>query len=156
MLKQLARLTVEADGRFATAKELQFLTNYLESAEQRISAYEKIRDNAETIIDRMKNKRHPRNNQNLFMMGRNDKTDICLRDMVGVLRLAATALLLNDLDRLRDNLLLWYLTIVNSFEYQEYTKINYQILEEIVNDFLTVSEKTVASPFFKLNYTILR
>jgi hypothetical protein len=76
--------------------------------------------------------------------------------MVGVLRLAATALLLNDLDRLRDNLLLWYLTIVNSFEYQEYTKINYQILEEIVNDFLTVPEKTVASPFFKLNYTILR
>ena len=42
MLSQLARLTVEADGRYATSEELQFLKDYIESLDSRVSAYQKI------------------------------------------------------------------------------------------------------------------
>ena len=44
MLSQLKNLGLETDGRYATDAELAFLKAYLQSARQRISAYEKIRD----------------------------------------------------------------------------------------------------------------
>ena len=42
MLNQLSRLSVEADGRYATTEELQFLKDYIQSLDLRLSAYEKI------------------------------------------------------------------------------------------------------------------
>lgn len=53
MLTQLSRLSVEADGRYATASELQFLKDCFETVDDRISTYEKIRDAEADIIPRM-------------------------------------------------------------------------------------------------------
>lgn len=49
MLRQFSNLTVEADGRYATDNELEFLENYFDSYEVRLSAYVKIRDSATEI-----------------------------------------------------------------------------------------------------------
>ncbi|AFZ30787.1 hypothetical protein Glo7428_2271 [Gloeocapsa sp. PCC 7428] len=42
MLTQLSCLSVAADGRYATAEELQFIKNYFQSFDVRLSAYEKM------------------------------------------------------------------------------------------------------------------
>ncbi|RMF23527.1 MAG: allophycocyanin, partial [Cyanobacteria bacterium J083] len=53
MLSQLSQLSIEADGRYATEAELQFLKDYINSSQTRISTYEKIRDHAEVIINQV-------------------------------------------------------------------------------------------------------
>jgi len=42
MLKQLSRLSNETEGRYASTVELQFIKDYVNSVDTRISAYEKI------------------------------------------------------------------------------------------------------------------
>jgi len=110
MLKQLARLSVEADGRYASAKELQFLKDYLQSLDQHVSAYEKIQAAEAEIISKVEESIRA-TDPHLFHKGSRDVTPTCKRDRVDVLRYSAAALLSNDLDRLREGLLLWYQTI---------------------------------------------
>ena len=45
MFKQLTRLSIDADGRYATDDELKFLDDYLATVETRVSTYETIREN---------------------------------------------------------------------------------------------------------------
>lgn len=154
MLKQLARLSIEADGRYATDQELKFISDYLQSVESRVSAYEKIRDAAENIIEQVKADKQARNNYS-FYLGPNDRSETCLRDMPNVLRCSASAMLINDLDRMREGVLIWYQTIVRAFGYEQNAKLNYQILENIVRDNLSPEEAELMMPVLQLNYTIL-
>lgn len=154
MLKQLARLSVEADGRYATAEELQFLKDYLQSLELRVSAYEKIQSAEEKIIHLVEEKKQSLN-ANLFQLNSRDITQVCRRDMVNVLRCSAAALLINDFDRLRDGLLLWYQTIVRAFKYERYAQVTYQVIQDAVNQYLTPEEAALFRPILELNHIIL-
>jgi hypothetical protein len=158
MLKQLARLTVEADGRYATSGELQFLKDYLASVEQRVSAYEKIRDAADEMIAEVeaeKNTRNQSKQEKVFYLGTEDRSSVCIRDMRGILRCSAATMLLGDLDRMREAVLVWYQTIVRAFSYEKDTEMMYQFLEGIVKKQLTPEEFAVVKPMLQLNYTIL-
>lgn len=154
MLTQLSRLSVEADGRYATAQELQFLKDYLESFELRVSAYEKIRDAEAEIIYLVEAKKQSLN-PNLFKLGSQDVTEICRRDMVNILRHAAAALLVNDLDHLRSSLLLWCRTIVHAFKYKSYTEVTYKVLQDVVEQYLTPQEAALFRPILELNRIVL-
>jgi len=68
MFKQLTRLSIDADGRYASDSELQFLQDYLDSAELRMSAYEKVREQEEQIIFRWEAVKHGLK-QDTFHMG---------------------------------------------------------------------------------------
>lgn len=154
MLKQLAHLSVEADGRYATAEELQFLKDYLQSVELRVSAYEKIRAAEEKIIYLVEAKKRSLN-ANLFQLNSQDVTQVCKRDMVNVLRHAAAALLINDFDRLRSGLLLWYQTIVRTFKYERYAEVTYQVIQDVVKQYLTPQEAALFCPILELSHIIL-
>ncbi|MBE9170846.1 allophycocyanin [Pleurocapsales cyanobacterium LEGE 06147] len=159
MLKQLSSLTVEADGRYATDRELQFLKDYFTSVDQRISAYEKVRDAADTILAEMeaeKNVRNQTEKEKLFYIGSDDRSQTCLRDMRGILRCSAAAMLIDDLERMRQAVLLWYYTIVRAFGYEKDTEIMYRLLEKLVDKHLTEEEAELMKPILQLNYTILR
>ncbi|MBR8827942.1 MAG: allophycocyanin [Gomphosphaeria aponina SAG 52.96 = DSM 107014] len=152
MLKELGRLTVETDGRYATASELQFIKDYLESAEKRVSAYEKIRNSEETIIHRVeteKRKVFPE----FFKMGE-DYVAICNKNMRALMRFATAAMLVNDLDHLRE-VLLWYNTIVRSFKYEKDSEITFPVFQEVMKMYLTAEEAAMIIPAFQVNYTIL-
>jgi Phycobilisome protein len=158
MLKQLANLSIDTDGRYATDSELQFLKNYLDSADRRLKIYEKLRDRAETILEEVKAERKALNevkNDKLFYLGEEDRSDTCVRDMTGILRCCAATILSSDVDRMREAVLLWYYTIVRAFGYQNDTVIMYRVLEKIANKYLTEEEAKLAKPVFQLNYTIL-
>lgn len=154
MLQQLARLSLEADGRYATATELQFLKDYLQSLEQRVCAYEKIRAAEEEIVHAVEAKKRS-HSTDLFQLNAQDITQVCRRDMVNVLRYSATALLFNDCDRLRESLLLWYRTIVRSFKYESYADVTYQVIQDVVKQHLTAEEAALLQPILALNHVLL-
>jgi hypothetical protein len=154
MLKQLAQVSVEADGRYATAQELQFLKDYLQSVDQRISTYESVRDAAEKVVHQVEMQKRAIN-PNLFQMGTKDVTDICRRDLTNVLRITTAAMLMDDLDRLRDALLLWYRTIVRAFGYQDYAEVTYQVLQDTVKSHLAPEEADLMLPALRLVHSIL-
>ncbi|WP_448527792.1 allophycocyanin [Parathermosynechococcus lividus] len=154
MLRQLEKLSLEADGRYATAAELQFLKNYLATAEQRISAYEKVRDAQETIIEQV-DQQLCSPNPHIFRKGNQDYTAVCQRDRRSVLRLAAAAMLFADLDALRDGFLLWYRTIIKAFKDEKAARVTYQVLPTVVNQVLGAEEAPLMAPVMALTQSIL-
>ncbi|MGL5035336.1 MAG: allophycocyanin [Microcystaceae cyanobacterium] len=154
MFKQLTRLTIDTDGRYATDGELQFLQDYLASAEERITMYEKVREHEEQIIHRWEAAKRAEK-EDSFHMGERDVTEICRRDMTNVFRCSATSVLFNDLDRLREGLLIWYQTIVRAYNYTQYAKVSYLIIQETIKEFLNEAETALLMPALKLDHTIL-
>ena len=154
MLKQLARLSLEADGRYATDQELQFLKNYLQSVDQRISSYEKIRDAEEEIMNQVETKMRSIDPK-LFFRGSQDLTEVCKRDRKHTLRCSAAAMLINDLDRLREGFLLWQRTIMHAFKDERPTQVHYEVLPEIIRQYLTPKEAELIMPVLQLNQSIL-
>lgn len=155
MLKQLARLSMEADGRYATASELQFLKDYFLSVENRISVYEKIRDAENEIIPQMEVAKREKD-PTLFRLGERDVAERCQRDLMRGLRYAATATLFSDLDYLRENPLLWYKTIVCAFGFEREMGITYQILQDLVKKYLTHEEAELMMPALQLYRAVLK
>jgi hypothetical protein len=157
MLKQLANLTIDADGRYATDAELKFIHNYLNSVKQRVEIYEKIRDSEEAIVEKVKSERKMFHEVpgNFSHLTREQKEEFCTRDLKSVMRCSAAAILLEEPDRLREALLLWYCTIVRAFNYLEQTQLTYQVLEKVMKTHFTPEEVKLATPILRLNHTIL-
>lgn len=154
MLTQLSRLSVEADGRYATAFELQFLKDYFASVETRLSAYEKMRDAEQEILPRMEAEKQAKDSD-LFRLGSRDVTQVCQRDSKRLLLYAATTVLFGDLDYLRENPLLWLKTIVSSFGFGEEMAVTYQMLPQLLQEYLTNEEADLIKPVFQLYRTLL-
>ena len=122
--------------------------------EQRISAYEKIRDAEEEIMDRVETKMRSID-PNLFLRASEDLTAVCRRDRKITLRCSAAAMLINDLDRLQEGYLLWQRTIMCAFKDERPTRVHYQVLPEIIKQYLTAEEVELVMPVLQLNQSIL-
>lgn len=156
MLQQLTHLSIDADGRYATDAELQFLEDYLESAETRISAYEKIRDSEEKWIHHLKMRVRALNPQQvLFQRGKYDMTGIWERDVRMLMYCATAAMLINDLDRLREGTLIWHQTITKAQKVQHITRETFGIFMKIIGQYLTPEETQYILPTLQLNQTVL-
>jgi hypothetical protein len=154
MLKQLSRVSSAADGRYATAAELQFLKDYFKTVENRVVVYEKIRAAEEEIIDLVEKKMRQLNPK-IFTKGTQDISALYRRDTKIVLQTATAAMLIDDLDRLRDGLLLWHRTIIRAVGVENITQLAHQVLPEIMKDFLSADELTLILPALQLNYSVL-
>lgn len=154
MLKPLARLSAETDGRYATDAELQFLEDYFTSMQKRITTYEKVRDAESQIIDKVE-KQKQEINPELFKLNGRDITSICRRDMIDILRCSAGAMLVSDLDYLRDNMLIWYRTIVRAYQYDQHDDAIYKLLEKNTKAYLTPEEAKLMIPVLQLDHTLL-
>ena len=107
MLKQFKQLISETEGRFATDTELQFIKDYLDSAESRLGAYKKIRDHEEEILDAVEADAisvQP----DVFVIGGQNRQSTARRDSQYVIRHLAISMLSNDLERFRDGVLVWH------------------------------------------------
>ncbi|WP_297040809.1 allophycocyanin [Thermosynechococcus sp. OHK43] len=155
MFRQLNHLTVVADGRYARPEELNFLQDYLASVETRISAYEKIRAEAEMMADKIQSMQKAENPR-CFHFVNGERSEICRRDLVDTIRLCAAAMLFSELDLLRDNFLLWYRTIVKSFNYEQTSSSTYgKYLPNLMKQLLTPQEQQVMEPVLALSSSIL-
>jgi len=154
MLSQLASLSVEADGRYAAQSELQFLKDYFQSVNLRLSAYKKIQAAEKEIIRDVETKILS-TNPTLFRVGSQDVTSKWRLDTVRVLRHSAAALLIDDSNRLRDRLLLWFQTILDSFQAKKSSEVTFQIMQDVIQRYLTAEEASLFVPILEMNRTIL-
>lgn len=154
MLTQLSRLSVEADGRYAKLEEMQFLKSYFQSLDQRLSAYAKIRNTEEEIIDQVEAKMRTID-PSLFINAAGDFTQTWRKDIVQLLRYAAAALLFNDPDRLKEGLLLWHTTIANSYKFDHTCKKTFEVMPGVIKQYLTTEEAALFCPLLDLNGIIL-
>lgn len=153
MLSQLARLSVEADGRYAAQSELQFLKDYFQSLNLRLSAYKKIQAAEKEIIRDVETKILS-SNPTLFRLGSQDVTAKWRLDTVRVLRHSAAALLIDDRDRLRDRLLVWFQTILDSFQAKKSAEVTFEIMQDVIQRYLTAEEASLFVPILEMNRTI--
>jgi hypothetical protein len=154
MLKQLERLSLTVEGRYATAQELQFIRDYLPTVDLRLSAYQKICEAEAEIVAKLEVKMRA-SNPDIFLVESGDVTLLYQRDTKNVLRSAIAAMLTDDLDRVRENLLLWHRTIIKAVRVQHIAKIAHQIMPEIIQQLLTPEEFALILPFLQLNQAVL-
>jgi Phycobilisome protein len=154
MLQQLEHLSLSAEGRYATSEELQFMRNYLSSVDLRLSAYQKIRDEEKEIISLLQTKIRDRQ-PDIFMVNSNDVSQKCQRDCQIVLRNAIAAMLMDDLDRLREHILLWQRTIIKAFKEEHIAAMIYTNMPEVIKQFLTPQEFALLEPILQLNQAVL-
>lgn len=153
MLSQLANLSVEADGRYAAQSELQFLKDYFQSLNLRLSAYKKI-EAAEKEIIRDVETKIVSASPDLLRRGSQDLTSKWRLDTVRVLRHSAAALLIDDRNRLRDRLLLWFQTILGSFQAKKTSELTFQIMQDTIKQYLTAEEASLFIPILEMNRSI--
>ena len=149
MLREISELTLETDGRYAIDAELDFLDNYCDSLELRMSAYQKIADSQKQIIDRIKVVRQEKKGN------QEDLPAICRKDLMFLIRYSASALLFDDLERLRTGMLLWHQTISRSFHYEDDSTEIYDFLVQVIPEFVSEEELELVLPVFELNRIVL-
>jgi hypothetical protein len=154
MLKQLERLSLTAEGRYATTQELQFIRDYLPTVDLRLSAYQKICDAEAEIIAKLEVKMRALN-PDIFLVDAGDVSSLYQRDTKNVLRSAIAAMLTDDLDHVREHLLLWHRTIIKAFKVQHIAAMAHQTMPEIIQQFLTPEEFALVIPFLQLNQAVL-
>jgi len=154
MLSQLEQLSITAEGRYATPQELQPLKNYFPTVSVRLSAYQKIHECEAEIMEQLRLKMIEKQPHLTQLSSVNVKT-LCGRDIKIVLRIAAAAMLIDDLNRVRENILLWQRTITKAFKIEDITALAYSTMPEIVEQFLTPEEFTLIKPILMLNQAVL-
>ncbi|MEM8719148.1 MAG: allophycocyanin [Cyanobacteria bacterium P01_G01_bin.39] len=154
MLKQLESLSLNAEGRYATAQELKFIKDFVPTVDLRLSAYRKIRDAEDEIIEQLEIEMR-RQQPAIFQTKSGDVSPLYQRDTKIVLRNASAAMLINDLDRLREDLLLWQKTITKAFQVRHILAMTHKIMPEIIEEFLTPEEFDLVKPVLQLNQAIL-
>lgn len=153
MLNTVNQLSREVDGRYATAAELQDIKDYLATAERRISAYKKIRDVEQRIVDEIE-ARMLKEDAYIFRKGSKDVTGNYQYDTKNILRCSAAAVLMDTLDRLRDDILLWQVTIVKAFKVEHLAYRAYQLMPDVMRQYLDEEEMKLVMPALYLNQTI--
>lgn len=154
MLSQLQRLSLEADGRYATDAELEFIVDYARSYSLRVQTYQKLQIAEEEILQQLYT-RMRRINPHLFLVGEDDYSNKWRRDTMRVLRYSAAAMLLNDSETLRERLLLWFQTIMKAFGTQRSCDVTYTMMQEVVKQHLNPIQASLFCPILELNRRFL-
>lgn len=154
MLTQLATLSLQTDGRYATDEELSFFTGYFKTLNLRLSTYDKIRSTSDEIISEVEAKMRAMD-PSLFINAAGDFTQTWKKDIVQLLRYAVAALLFNEQDHLREGLLLWHTTIAKSYQFDRTCKTTFTVMPEVIKEYLTPEEAALFCPLLDLNRIIL-
>ena len=154
MLTQLKTLAQECDGRYASDTELEFLKDYLEEIDQRIYTYNKIHKNENQLIEQIGVKTKSRNPDTFDKYGK-DCSSLCERDQRYTMCFIATAMLFNEPDKLRHQLL-WQSIIMRAFKDQNSSNLTYEMMGEVMNEQFNDEEMKLIKPALELVQMMLR
>lgn len=150
MLSQLKHLSFEADGRYATDQELQFVNDYAQSFNLRLQTYQKLQTIESALVQQVYDKLKSHKALPLYFAG-DDVSHKWKQDTIRVLRYSAIAMLMNDPETLQERFLLWFQTIMRSFGVQQNCDITYGIMQEIVKEHLTPTQANLFCPILEIN-----
>lgn len=154
MLSQFDKLSVNADGRYATDEELRFLQEYLSTIRVRLSAYRKIQAAEQQIIRQVLDKIMILD-PGLLQSDSGDLQSKWQRDTVRVLRYAATALLLDDVEIFQSRFLAWFQTVMVAFRAEQSCNATYVLMQDVVRSYLTSQEANLFLPILELTRVTL-
>jgi Phycobilisome protein len=151
MLSQLERLSREVDGRYASDAELVFAIDYVRSFNLRLQTYQKIQELEPTIVQQTYAKM--RSVDPTIFAGKNqeDLSRKCTSDIVAGLRAVSLAVLLNDSELLKEDLLLWLQTIMRALGKEQTCDLLYGTLQEVVKQHLTAPQANLICPMLELS-----
>lgn len=125
----IERCIQEADGRYLTDRELQPLDAYISSFATRMQTYTILQEKSESFIL-----------QALQVLAKTDAQTVrqhkekCVRDMGYVMRAIAVAILRDDEQAFRDELLLWLQNILAALHKEQQSSRAYRLLQDVVRD----------------------
>jgi hypothetical protein len=154
MLTDIQNLIYQTDGRYASDQELRFLQTYIETASLRFRTYQKIQAAEVSIMNQLLKELktyHPE----IFSVNGQDLTAKWQRDTVRVLRYATTALLVDDPEMFKDNLLIWFQTIMSAFGARQSCQITFTTLQQVVKQHLAPEEARLMLPLVELSRATL-
>jgi hypothetical protein len=154
MLSQLQKLSYETDGRYATDKELEFVSEFGRSYYLRVETYQRLQTMEAIIVQQVLTKMQLLESS-LFPGNNADLTAKWRRDTIRVLRYSAIAMLLNDPDSLRDRLLFWFRTIMKAFGAQRSCSVTYAVMQEVVRHHLPPPQASLFCPILEMNRQVL-
>jgi hypothetical protein len=154
MLSKLQQLGTNADGRYASDAELQFMDTYINSFESRVDAYQRIKavekEIVETVLAKMQVS-HP----TLLLPKGEDMKKKWKQDTFRVLRHSAMTVLLDDPEQLRQQFLYWFQTIMYAFGAQEACNVTYLTMQDVVKDLLPKDIADLLCPILEMNRNLL-
>ncbi|MGB3312352.1 MAG: phycobilisome protein [Nodosilinea sp.] len=154
MLTDVESLVRATDGRYASDQELMFFRAYLSTVGTRLRAYQKIQAAESQIIAQVL-ARIKAQKPDIFQTGEQDLAAKWQRDTVRVLRYSAIALLLDDSERLQENLLSWFQTIMRAFGAQESCGLTYEAMQAVMTQVLNAEELKLFLPILELSRVTL-
>jgi Phycobilisome protein len=154
MLSQMQRLSLEVEGRYATDGELKFIPEYLKTYELRLQTYQKLQEIEATVLQQVHEKIQAQD-PTLFRNGNVDLAAKCKRDALTTWRYTAITLLMDDQETLRDRYLLWYQSIMRSYNLHRQCSIAYGVMQEVVKPHLTAQQNALIMPILDLNRRML-
>ncbi len=149
MLTNFTALINKIDCDYGTDQQLKFIDEYNMSLEERISIYEKIRDNQEDILNQLESQI---NNSGYDFENR---LSIWRRDVQLTLRCLAASVLFNDLDRLKNGFLIWHQTIVRANHVTNISSLTYETLKVVLENHLTSKEIKLVIPALNSAQSVL-
>ncbi|NUN66167.1 phycobilisome protein [Pseudanabaena biceps] len=154
MLSKLQQLGSNADGRYASDDELQFMDTYINSFDGRVRAYQTIKAVEKEIVDAVLIKLKA-SYPNLLLPKGEDMQNKWKQDTFRVLRHSAMTVLLDDQEQLRQQFLYWFQTIMQAFGAQEACNVTYQIMQDVVRDMLPKECSDLLCPILEMNRNFL-
>ena len=147
MLNQLKQLASTVDGRYATDSELQFVRDYIESIDLRVTTYEKVRNTEDDVIhDVFKEVNEMDPDAFNVVVGAKSVKETCIRDRKYLLKHISAAMLVADMDRLRDALLVWQRTLVKATQHERPSKYVTKAMVNVIKKRFTPEEAELLIP----------
>lgn len=154
MLSKLQQLGMNADDRYASDDELQFMDTYVKSFDSRVDAYQRIKLVEKEIVEKVLAKLQTSYPTLLLPKGE-DMKDKWKRDTFRVLRYSAMTVLLDDPEFLRQQFLYWFKTIMSAFGAQEACNVTYSVMQDVVRDVLPKDISDLLCPILEMNRDLL-
>ena len=154
MLSKLQQLGTDADGRFASDEELQFMDTYISSFDGRVDAYHRIKASEREIVEAVLARLQASYPTLLLAKGEDMKAK-WKQDTFRVLRHSAMTVLLDDPELLRQQFLYWFQTIMQAFGAQEACNVTYSIMQDVVTEILPSDIAALLCPILEMNRNLL-
>jgi hypothetical protein len=154
MFVELQRLSVEADARYASDDELDFINSYIQSFSIRRQTYLKLQALESEIIEQVYTKLRSLD-PTLLQNGSEDISDKWKRDTLKVMRYVALTVLIDDPEYLKSQFLIWFQTVMQAFNAEGSCNATYDIMQQVVKQVLEPQEAALVNPVLELNKSLL-
>jgi Phycobilisome protein len=154
MFVKLENLSKEADARYATDEELEFIEGYVQTFALRQQVYLKLKSLESKIVDGVYAKLRSQDPQ-LLENGGEDVSEKWKRDTFRVMRYVALTVLVDDAENLKSQFLIWYQTIMQAFGSERSCDATYNTMQQVIKQILDPQEFMLVAPVLELNRSLL-